>query len=1023
MFLTILTVPFFFLCLSATAISQNITSQIVVTGRSLAVEPATNNTAAPGGVTTFLTTYDNWDGSPLFPFSGEVRPYYLGSSEYVTDYEGHLGIMNPAGSLVNYGQMVISNMPVGIDSDGDGLPDFLEVNQSGTFITTGADREDWKWDNQLGNSSWIFSFNRAAGNYQGTYFIRKATDPDNQDKHWNGNFQLKGGTGNVVFNTNSRAFSFHTLSFDTIYPETNNGTGTYGVTSSGQILASGFWMNSSFGTNHRVYINPFLIQRIGDTHRGRGVIYAADGHPPATGDDTTYADYTEFHLEVTNLPASLPPNPVISGPEWNDNFSTNSSANYLDFRASHFARMEVTNSRLSFISSANPYGNWYGNECAYSPPHLLLPLDASWNVIIQAALPTPDTNTIFRYVLLGLAPENETYNISNFRSTGYTIALKQDDESVTRGSLLATFAQKDWLLDPTIGKTNNVNLHGAFLRLSFDSRSKKLAAFYDPNTIAGDRTWTKLEELSIDPADPNSMATSLGLDAHSKIRVGLGIDNYTTNAVPVDQVWLDNLAISVTPLPPPPLTNGLRAYLDQAFSYTPVWSNSPVSFSAANLPPGLTNNALTGVISGTPTLAGYYRVIQTAYNAHGSTDFIIPITLFGAPLTLPFSDDFSAFVPNQYMPYDVSDILEPEPFLVPPLWRPPAGRLSLQPTNGVLRVICPNYSPGYHSIGWVPNLALPLSSSWELKLDVKMPNDYETKESQLGFSLSPSFGPDITVETDTSSLNELNFYFNRDTEFPDTDPYKEFGSSLERSVYTNGQSITNKLLRHPTYGRSQYSRATLRIVYNATAKTISTWGLYHEEGSWTQIGEDIDFNTATTGSLAHAWGLTSTSSLSVILSGYFELYENQTLPEIYADNFSAEIIQNPHLPPFFNDQHPNTISIDGLTYLMKYAYGAADPTSPISQSLRPIATLTNNGSGQSVLALTYFSRTNDAKLSTLPVWHTNLSGAASTWSNNVTVTLLSTTNTNGLTLERRQATVPVDSNSKKFLRLKATLNQ
>ena len=126
---------------------------------------------------------------------------------------------------------------------------------------------------------------------------------------------------------------------------------------------------------------------------------------------------------------------------------------------------------------------------------------------------------------------------------------------------------------------------------------------------------------------------------------------------------------------------------------------------------------------------------------------------------------------------------------------------------------------------------------------------------------------------------------------------------------------------------------------------------------------------------------------------------------------------------FFGSLNPTNVASDGLTYLMKYAYGAADPTSPISQSLRPVTTLTTNGSGQPVLALTYFARTNDTNLSTQPMWHTNLSDPAPSWSSNVTVTVLGTTNTNNLTLERRQATVPVDSNSRKFLRLKATLNR
>lgn len=127
---------------------------------------------------------------------------------------------------------------------------------------------------------------------------------------------------------------------------------------------------------------------------------------------------------------------------------------------------------------------------------------------------------------------------------------------------------------------------------------------------------------------------------------------------------------------------------------------------------------------------------------------------------------------------------------------------------------------------------------------------------------------------------------------------------------------------------------------------------------------------------------------------------------------------------FFGNLNPTNVASDGLSYLMKYAYGAADPTSPISQNLRPVTTLSTNTNGQPILALTYYARTNDTNLTLQPVWNENLSAPAANWASNVVVTTLgTTTNTNGLVLERRQATVPVDSNSKKFLRLRTTLKQ
>ena len=472
--------------------------------------------------------------------------------------------------------------------------------------------------------------------------------------------------------------------------------------------------------------------------------------------------------------------------------------------------------------------------------------------------------------------------------------------------------------------------------------------------------------------------------------------------------FTQEISFTSPPIPPPALTNGIRAYLDQAFVYAPVWSNA-VSFSATGLPPGLNNNSSSGAISGTPSQAGYFRAIQTAHNGTNSNDFTIPITILGMPLSLPFSDDFSIEVPNRYMPYDFSNLLEePEHY-------PSAGRLSLRPTNGVLRVICPANSPGHHSIGHVANLNLPLSLSWELLLDVKIPNTFSTLESQLGLCLYPAPSAEDTVET-LGSQNQLNFYFNRDTEFPESSDY---GSGLERNTYINGVSQIND---DGWLQLNTNSLATLRIFYDSGQKTISTWGEPQPDGSWTKIGVDIPFDPEASGTLAHRWGLSPTSTLGVTITGYFEVGASETLPEIYADNFSAKIIQSLS-EIFFGNLDPTNVASDGLTYLMKYAYGAANPTSPISHALRPVTTLTTNTNGQPVLALTYYARTNDTNLFIQPIWSSELSSPTSSWQSNVTVNTLGITNTNGLVLEQRKATVPIDSTAKKFLRLKATLNK
>ena len=69
-------------------------------------------------------------------------------------------------------------------------------------------------------------------------------------------------------------------------------------------------------------------------------------------------------------------------------------------------------------------------------------------------------------------------------------------------------------------------------------------------------------------------------------------------------------------------------FLGQPFSFTLTGANSATGFTAAGLPPGLSLNPLTGLISGTPGVPGDFQAAVTASNAIGVGASVLDIVIY-----------------------------------------------------------------------------------------------------------------------------------------------------------------------------------------------------------------------------------------------------------------------------------------------------------------------------------------------------------------------------------------------------------
>ena len=81
------------------------------------------------------------------------------------------------------------------------------------------------------------------------------------------------------------------------------------------------------------------------------------------------------------------------------------------------------------------------------------------------------------------------------------------------------------------------------------------------------------------------------------------------------------------------------ATLGQSFSYTITTHNVPTSYAAADLPPGLRLDPMTGEISGTPTTVGTYTIMLSSSNDNGTGNQTLTLSV-----TLPLEIRITYYV-------------------------------------------------------------------------------------------------------------------------------------------------------------------------------------------------------------------------------------------------------------------------------------------------------------------------------------------------------------------------------------------
>ncbi len=105
----------------------------------------------------------------------------------------------------------------------------------------------------------------------------------------------------------------------------------------------------------------------------------------------------------------------------------------------------------------------------------------------------------------------------------------------------------------------------------------------------------------------------------------------TTGTVNTAVLWLYGSASATTTAPVINSSLTASATQNSGFSYQMLALNSPTTFSATGLPAGVSVNSQTGLVSGTPTVAGMFNITLGATNAFGTNNKTLVLSIAASP--------------------------------------------------------------------------------------------------------------------------------------------------------------------------------------------------------------------------------------------------------------------------------------------------------------------------------------------------------------------------------------------------------
>ena len=309
----------------------------------------------------------------------------------------------------------------------------------------------------------------------------------------------------------------------------------------------------------------------------------------------------------------------------------------------------LTSNDQAAIDAVSPSVNFLG---------LFQPSNA--NTAIRKAIALPDAIAVYSYTLVPDASEPlqgtvsyyaEVYAPGGITSSGVTVQTNANDSTQVTVSVDSSVVGDVVLKASYTSTTGDLVFPSPIIVVSNSSSATQTGISLSPSpaqVVAGQSSALELDKVfsdgtsqpafltSASPAQfTSSDTTILSVSSAGSIQ-GIAPGQVTVTAAYGGFSTQTTVTVGAAGLGPQISSTGAATgTFGKAFSYKMTATNSPTSFGATGLPPGVVIDTTTGLISGTPTAAGTFTVTTSAANSTLYHDTnTLTITVAKAPATV-----------------------------------------------------------------------------------------------------------------------------------------------------------------------------------------------------------------------------------------------------------------------------------------------------------------------------------------------------------------------------------------------------